>query len=82
MYVFVVIPDTERTTHAGAWGMYQIMQLFMDGKDVTHLIDQGMMFHEEDIQDLTKYLSKVFGIPENEITYDSDPKNHPDWPFK
>lgn len=83
MAIFEVIPDYERTEHAGASGMYQIMQLKKNGKDVTSQIDQGMMFHEEDINDLTRYLAKTFGIKENEVKYkNNDPEDHPDWPFK
>ena len=47
MYIFEVDMDRERTWHAGAAGMYQIMRLLLNGKDVTDEIDQGMMFHDE-----------------------------------
>lgn len=84
MYIFEVDMDRERTWHAGAAGMYQIMRLLLNGKDVTDEIDQGMMFHDEsNLNDLTEYLSDIFKIPKNKISYaNKNPEDHPDWPFK
>lgn len=84
MYKFKVVTTCEVTERVGASGMYQIEQLTLNGEDVTELIDQGMMFHEDyNLKDLTKYLAHIFKIKENEIMYENyNPEMDPDWPFK
>lgn len=85
MPVFTIDRDYARPAHAGALGMYQLMRVLVDEKDVTSHVDQGMLFHEEDEDDkvLTGYLSQQFNIPEKEIEYPSaEASDHPDWPFK
>lgn len=85
MATFKVICDFVSPGRAGVSGMYQIEKLYKNGKDVTSRIDPGRMFHEEDEEDeeLTAYLSEIFGIPVQDIHYESTTnKNHPGWPFK
>lgn len=71
--LFKITPDYERTEHAGASGMYQIMRILKNGVDVTNCIDQGMMFHNEsNFEDLRDYLSKIFKMNINDIDCEFD----------
>ena len=67
MYVFQVDKDYEHSPD----GMYQIMRLRLNGKDVTNKISQGEHFNDEScMDDLTVYLSTVFKIPADQISYE------------
>lgn len=80
MATFRLIADWETSERAGAGGMYQIESLTMDGKDVTHMVDQGMHFSGEDSNDIVKYLAGAFNIPEKDVKFEE--VGAEDWPFK
>ena len=56
---FEVYCDYESSRHAGAGGMFQVIELTEDGEDVTDLVDQGI--HFVDLNHLRRYLHQRLG---------------------
>ena len=68
---FTVYPDYETLAHAGAEGMFQIIELMegegRDEQDLTHLVDQGVMF--SDAKHVEQYLTQeLFPGDECDVT--------------
>jgi hypothetical protein len=53
--------DYETSTHAGAMGMFQVISLVEDGRDLTYLVDNGT--HYFSLEQLRRDLEKKTGNP-------------------